>query len=72
MSPKRASLVVKIVIIVVVAIALLVVAALVIPGFLDFNKYKPRLAEAVHDATGRRLRIDGEISLSLLETRIQK
>ncbi len=43
-----------------------VVALLVGPGFVDWNRYKPRIAEMAEDATGRRLSIDGDISLAIL------
>jgi uncharacterized protein involved in outer membrane biogenesis len=51
-----------------VLLALLVLAALVAPSFLDWNQYKGEIADKVEAATGRRLTIDGSISLSLLPT----
>jgi AsmA protein len=57
----------KIVLIVVAAIVLVIVAApFLIPVVVDLNSYKPRIAEAVREATGRELVIGGEISYSLL------
>ncbi len=56
----------KILIGVVVLIALLVVALLVAPGFIDWNRYKPEIARMAEQATGRRLAIDGDLSLSIL------
>ncbi len=57
----------KIVLIVVAAIVLLIVAApFLIPVIVDLNDYKPRIAEAVREATGRDLEIGGEISYALL------
>ncbi|MCZ6524251.1 MAG: AsmA family protein, partial [Alphaproteobacteria bacterium] len=57
----------KIVLIVVAAMVLLIVAApFLIPVIIDLNDYKPRIAEAVREATGRDLEIAGEISYALL------
>ncbi|MEE8544944.1 MAG: AsmA family protein, partial [Alphaproteobacteria bacterium] len=57
----------KIVLIVVAAMVLLIVAApFLIPVIVDLNDYKPRIAEAVREATGRDLEIAGEISYALL------
>jgi uncharacterized protein involved in outer membrane biogenesis len=47
-------------------IVLLLLAVAVGPRFIDWNRYKGRVAEAVHDVTGRELSIDGDLSLSLL------
>ena len=47
-------------------IALLVVAVLVAPAFIDWNRFKPQIAEAVRNSTGRDLRIDGDLKISLL------
>jgi AsmA protein len=44
-------------------VVLLVVAIFAAPALIDF---KPRIIAAVHDATGRQLRIDGDLSVSLL------
>ena len=49
-----------------VLVLLLVAAVLVGPRFVDWNAYKPRVIEAVRNATGRELAIDGDISVSLL------
>ena len=49
-----------------VVVLLLVAAVLVGPRFVDWNTYKPRVIEAVRNATGRELAIDGDISVSLL------
>jgi uncharacterized protein involved in outer membrane biogenesis len=49
-----------------VLVLLLVIAVAVGPRLVDWNAYKPRVIEAVQKATGRRLSIDGDISLSLL------
>jgi len=51
-----------------VVVLLLVAAVLVGPRFVDWNTYKPRVIEAVRNATGRELAIDGDISVSLLPT----
>ena len=47
-------------------IALLVVAVLVAPAFIDWNRFKPQIAEVVRSSTGRDLRIDGDLKISLL------
>ena len=47
-------------------LALLVAALFLVPPFLDWERLKPEIAERVEAATGRRLWIDGEISVSLL------
>lgn len=50
-------------------IALVVVAlaaALIGPSFVDWNKYKPEIAERVKAATGREITIAGDISLRIL------
>ena len=36
------------------------------PAMIDWKSYEPDIAKAVHDATGRDLHIDGDISVSLL------
>jgi AsmA protein len=47
-------------------IVVLVVAVVALPRLIDWNGYKPEIAQAVRDATGRELRIDGDIELSVL------
>ncbi|MDP6404601.1 MAG: AsmA family protein [Alphaproteobacteria bacterium] len=50
-------------------LALLVVAVaalLIAPGFIDWNAYKSEIAERAQAATGRRLDIKGDLSLTLL------
>ena len=42
-----------------------VVLAIVAPLLIDPNDYKPEIAAAVEDATGRRLEIEGDIGLSV-------
>ncbi|MEQ8355521.1 MAG: AsmA family protein [Kiloniellaceae bacterium] len=49
-----------------VVILLLVVAVIVIPMLIPLEKYKSEIQLYAKDATGRDLRIDGDISLSLL------
>ncbi len=41
-------------------------AALIVPGFIDWNKYKPEIIAQVAKATGRTLAIDGSINLGVL------
>ncbi len=45
-------------------ISALVVVYVVLATY-DYNKFKPRLARMVKDATGRELRLDGELKLAL-------
>ena len=45
-------------------VVLLIVAVFALPPLLGPSMIKPRVAEAVRDATGRELRIDGDFSLS--------
>lgn len=49
-------------------VALLILGVLVGPLLVDWNAFRPRLAAAVEEATGRRLDIEGDLSLSLLPT----
>lgn len=46
-------------------IALVVVAAIALPLLVNPNRYKPQAQVAVRDATGRELRIDGDIKLTI-------
>lgn len=50
------------VIVAIVVLLAIPVAALLV---IDWNVFKPRIAEAVRDSTGRELRIDGDVNLSL-------
>lgn len=47
-------------------VVLAIAAVLVGPSFVDWNSYKPEIAQRVKEATGRTLAIDGDISLSIL------
>lgn len=47
-------------------LVILIAAVLVVPGMIDWNGYKPEIQKAAKDATGRDLRIDGDLSLSIL------
>ena len=49
-----------------IVVVLLVGAVLVVPGFVNWNHYKPEIISAARDAVGRDLVVDGDISLSLL------
>jgi uncharacterized protein involved in outer membrane biogenesis len=55
----------KILIIAGLIIITLIVAFYVIVSIYDFNKLKPRIAQAVKDATGRELSLDGDIKLKI-------
>ena len=46
-------------------VLLLVVAACILPFVIDPNDFKPEIAAAVKDKTGRELLLDGELKLSL-------
>lgn len=50
----------------VAVVVLLAAAVLVVPSLIDWNGYKPEIRAAVKDATGRDLRLDGDIGLSVL------
>lgn len=56
----------KVLIAIASVIALLVAAVLVVPSLIDWNGYKPEIQTAARDATGRDLKIDGDLSLSIL------
>ena len=49
-----------------VVIVLLVAALAIVPAFVDWNDYKPEFAARVEAATGRKLTIEGDLSLSVL------
>ena len=50
----------------VVAIVTLLVAVIVVPRMINWQRFEHHIAQAVHDATGREVRIDGEIDVTLL------
>ncbi len=56
----------KAAIIIVGVVAVLVIAVIAAPRLIDWNGYKPEIAEAVRDATGRDLTIEGDIRVSIL------
>ncbi len=47
-------------------VVLLIAAVFIAPSVIDWKSYAPEIATAVRDATGRELRIDGDISVSVL------
>ncbi len=52
-----------------ILIGLIVVAVgavLVVPGFIDWNAYKPEITAAIEEQTGRKLTIGGAIELQIL------
>ena len=55
----------KVAIVLVSLVVLLVIAVVALPPLLGESLIKPRVVEAVRDATGRELRIDGDIGLSV-------
>jgi len=56
----------KTAIIVATALIIIIAGALVAPSFIDWNAYRPQFAAAVKDATGRELRIEGDLRLAVL------
>ncbi len=56
----------KVVIGLIALLVVLVAAALIAPGFVDWNQYKDQVRQAAREATGRDLTIAGDISLSVL------
>lgn len=46
-------------------LVIVVAAVLVVPNVINWNNYKAEIAEAVRNATGRDLRIDGDIRISM-------
>ncbi|RLB02201.1 MAG: hypothetical protein DRG83_08900, partial [Deltaproteobacteria bacterium] len=49
----------------VVLVVLLVGALLIVPRFIDVQKYKPEIEKKVSDLTGRPFALKGQINLSL-------
>jgi uncharacterized protein involved in outer membrane biogenesis len=49
-----------------IVLALLVGAILVVPGFIDWTKYKAEIAERIGALTGRAVVLNGDIDLALL------
>src|SRR6185369_8921593 len=47
-------------------VVLIIVAALIAPFFVDLNNYKGLIEAKAKEATGRELKIEGPISLSIL------
>src|SRR4249920_1093463 len=47
------------------AVVLLVLGAIAVIALVDPNDYKDDITQAVHDRTGRDLRLDGKLSLSV-------
>ena len=51
---------------IVILLVVLIAAAVIGPSFVNWNEHKAEIVAAVHDATGRKLSIDGDISLGIL------
>ena len=49
-----------------ILLVVVIAALLVGPSFVNWNDHKAKIIAAVHDATGRQLAIDGDISLAIL------
>jgi len=47
-------------------LVLVLAAALIGPGFVDWNRYKPQILDVVEEQTGYEMRIDGDLSLAVL------
>ncbi|HEY9568890.1 MAG TPA: AsmA family protein, partial [Thalassobaculum sp.] len=47
-------------------VVVLLAAVLVVPGLIDWNGYKPEIEAAAKQASGRDLRLEGDIGLSVL------
>lgn len=56
----------KIVVISGVFLVLLAGALIIGPGFIDWNKHKPRILAQLHDATGHNYKIEGPLELAVL------
>jgi len=56
----------KLVIGLIAVVVVVLAAALIGPSFVDWNKYKPEIAERVQAATGREITIAGDLGLSIL------
>lgn len=56
----------KVLIGVAAVVVLLLVAAVVVPFLIPFDAYKPQIVAQVKQATGRDLRIDGAVKLSVI------
>jgi len=46
-------------------VGLIIAAVIAVPLLIDVNDYRPQMAQAVTDATGREMKIDGELELSV-------
>ncbi|MBW1803419.1 MAG: AsmA family protein, partial [Deltaproteobacteria bacterium] len=55
----------KIIVVVVLVVVVFLLAGYAFLAFYDFNKFKPMIVKAVEGATGRELRIGGEIDIRL-------
>ena len=49
-----------------VFLVLLAGALIIGPGFIDWNKHKPRILAQLHDATGHNYKIEGPLELAVL------
>lgn len=47
-------------------VVVLIAAVLIVPRLIDWNAYKPEIAAAVRDATGREFHIDGNLEVNLI------
>ena len=48
------------------ALVLLIVCLLSVPSFVDWNEYRPEFSAQIANATGRAVKIDGEVTLAIL------
>ncbi len=56
----------RLLVILVGLVIILVAAVLVAPSFIDWNQYKGEIAGPIEEATGRRLAMNGDLSLAVL------
>ena len=49
-----------------ILLILVIGSALVVPGFIDWNKYKSQIETTASDLSDRKVAINGELSLSIL------
>ena len=56
----------RILIVVIALVVVLIAAVLVVPSFLDWNRYKADLVARVEAESGRRFGIDGDIDFQIL------